>query len=49
MQEKVKRALGNIKDGDLKGVYYPLQGMTKDVQKQLIAGGDTAVFKNFDF
>jgi hypothetical protein len=49
MQEKVKRALSAIKDEDLKGTYYPLQGMTKDVQNQLIKGKNCNVvlFKQF--
>ncbi|KAI6182147.1 Arginine kinase [Aphelenchoides bicaudatus] len=38
MQEKVKRALAAFQDKDLKGTYYPLDGMTKQVQNQLIKG-----------
>jgi len=36
MEQKVRMALQNIKDAELKGVYYPLFGMSKDVQKNLI-------------
>lgn len=49
MQEKVKRALGSFKDGDLKGTYYPLEGMTKKVQDQLVAGKRCEVFEPFNF
>jgi hypothetical protein len=38
IQQRVKRALENVKDKDLKGIYYALNGMTKPVQKQLIEG-----------
>jgi hypothetical protein len=38
MEQKVKEALENIQEKDLKGVYYPLAGMTKEVQNQLIEG-----------
>jgi hypothetical protein len=41
MQEKIKRALNSFQDKDLKGTYYPLLGMTKQVQNQLIKGGLT--------
>lgn len=38
MQSKVKSALESVSDKDLKGTYYPLEGMSKNVQKQLIQG-----------
>lgn len=44
MQQKVKMALEAIKEKDLKGVYYPLAGMTKDVQNQLIEGSFNVYF-----
>lgn len=46
MQQKVKKALETVKDADLKGTYYPLEGMSKDVQNQLIA--DHFLFKEGD-
>jgi protein-arginine kinase len=46
MQEKVKNALSQVKDDDLKGTYYPLQGMKKETQNQLIA--DHFLFKEGD-
>jgi hypothetical protein len=45
MQEKVKRALAAFKE-DLQGMYYPLQGMDKDVQDRLIK--DHFLFKEGD-
>jgi len=45
-KKKVKTALEAVKDKDLKGVYYPLDGMKKEVQKQLIA--DHFLFKEGD-
>jgi hypothetical protein len=44
MQQKVKKALENIKEKDLQGVYYPLAGMTKQVQNQLIEGNFSVSF-----
>lgn len=38
LQQKIKNALEKINDEDLKGTYYPLEGMTKKVQSQLIDG-----------
>ncbi|CAD5205832.1 unnamed protein product [Bursaphelenchus okinawaensis] len=46
MQEKVKKALSNVKDADLKGTYYPLDGMSKETQNQLIK--DHFLFKEGD-
>jgi len=46
MQQKIKRALAHINDKDLHGVYYPLDGMTKKVQQQLI--DDHFLFKEGD-
>lgn len=46
MQQKVRTALEQVKDSDLKGVYYPLQGMKKEVQNQLIT--DHFLFKEGD-
>jgi protein-arginine kinase len=46
MQEKVKKALEQVKDNDLKGTYYPLKGMKKETQNQLIA--DHFLFKEGD-
>uniref|UniRef100_A0AC34QCB5 Arginine kinase n=1 Tax=Panagrolaimus sp. JU765 TaxID=591449 RepID=A0AC34QCB5_9BILA len=46
MQQKVRNALDKVKDADLKGVYYPLKGMTKETQNQLIA--DHFLFKEGD-
>jgi len=46
MQEKVKTALESVKDKDLKGIYYPLDGMSKSTQKQLIE--DHFLFKEGD-
>lgn len=46
MQEKIKKALGDFSDSDLKGTYYPLDGMTKKVQDCLIK--DHFLFKEGD-
>jgi hypothetical protein len=46
MQQKVKTALEGVKDTDLKGTYYPLDGMTKQIQNQLIQ--DHFLFKEGD-
>ena len=46
MEAKVKTALSSVEDKEIKGTYYPLAGMTKDVQKQLIA--DHFLFKEGD-
>ena len=46
MEGKVKKIFENIKDGELQGTYYPLDGMTKEVQTQLIA--DHFLFKEGD-
>lgn len=51
MEERVKKTLETMPDPDLKGTYYPLTGMEKSVQDQLIAdhflvsggGGGTVV------
>ena len=43
---KVKKIFENIPDPELKGTYYPLTGMTKQVQTQLIA--DHFLFKEGD-
>jgi len=45
MEEKVSAALGSL-EGDLKGTYYPLTGMTKEIQQQLI--DDHFLFKEGD-
>uniref|UniRef100_A0A1I8AMB2 arginine kinase n=1 Tax=Steinernema glaseri TaxID=37863 RepID=A0A1I8AMB2_9BILA len=46
MQGKVKKVFEEIKDGELEGTYYPLDGMTKEVQNQLIQ--DHFLFKEGD-
>uniref|UniRef100_A0A914Q4A3 arginine kinase n=1 Tax=Panagrolaimus davidi TaxID=227884 RepID=A0A914Q4A3_9BILA len=46
MQEKVKKALAQVQDADLKGTYYPLEGMKKETQNKLIA--DHFLFKEGD-
>jgi protein-arginine kinase len=46
MEGKVKKIFENITDPELQGTYYPLTGMTKDVQNQLIA--DHFLFKEGD-
>lgn len=46
MEGKVKTALESVEDKEIKGTYYPLTGMTKEVQKQLIA--DHFLFKEGD-
>uniref|UniRef100_A0A0K0FDC1 arginine kinase n=1 Tax=Strongyloides venezuelensis TaxID=75913 RepID=A0A0K0FDC1_STRVS len=46
MEQKVKNALQTFKEGDLKGKYYGLVGMTPADQKQLIA--DHFLFKEGD-
>jgi protein-arginine kinase len=46
MESKVKGTLESLSDGELKGTYYPLTGMTKDVQNQLIK--DHFLFKEGD-
>lgn len=46
MQEKIKIALSDFKENDLKGTYYPLDGMTKEVQDRLIQ--DHFLFKEGD-
>jgi len=46
MEKKVRGALEQVTDAELKGKYYPLDGMTKEVQNQLIA--DHFLFKEGD-
>jgi len=46
MEKKVKTALESMKDKDLKGTYYPLDGMSKSVQDKLIK--DHFLFKEGD-
>jgi protein-arginine kinase len=46
MQGKVKESLETLSDPELNGTYYPLEGMSKDVQTQLIA--DHFLFKEGD-
>ncbi|KAI6179584.1 Arginine kinase [Aphelenchoides besseyi] len=46
MQQKIKNALEKIEDKELAGVYYPLSGMAKEVQQQLIS--DHFLFKSGD-
>jgi len=46
MEEKVKKIFNEINDPELKGTYYPLTGMTKDVQDKLIK--DHFLFKEGD-
>ncbi|XP_063879388.1 arginine kinase Scy p 2.0101 isoform X2 [Scylla paramamosain] len=45
MESKVSSTLSNL-EGELKGTYYPLTGMTKDVQQKLI--DDHFLFKEGD-
>ncbi|CAD6191002.1 unnamed protein product [Caenorhabditis auriculariae] len=46
MEQKVKKAFNSFTDKELQGKYYPLDGMSKDTQKQLIA--DHFLFKEGD-
>lgn len=46
MEQKMKAIFENISDPELQGTYYPLTGMTKDVQNQLIQ--DHFLFKEGD-
>jgi len=46
MEEKVQGIFAALTDEELKGKYYPLTGMTKEVQNQLIA--DHFLFKEGD-
>ncbi len=46
MEKTVRGVFETINDTELKGTYYPLLGMTKDVQKQLI--DDHFLFKEGD-
>uniref|UniRef100_A0A0N4ZXA5 arginine kinase n=1 Tax=Parastrongyloides trichosuri TaxID=131310 RepID=A0A0N4ZXA5_PARTI len=46
MEEKVRKSLETVKDTELKGTYYPLTGMTKETQNQLIK--DHFLFKEGD-
>lgn len=46
MEEKVKKIFDGITDDELKGTYYPLTGMSKEVQDKLIA--DHFLFKEGD-
>jgi len=46
MEGKVKKIFEHITDSELQGTYYPLAGMTKEVQNQLIA--DHFLFKEGD-
>jgi len=46
MEGKVKKIFETITDSELQGNYYPLTGMTKEVQNQLIA--DHFLFKEGD-
>ncbi|XGW35587.1 hypothetical protein V3C99_019083 [Haemonchus contortus] len=46
MEAKVKKIFENISDPELQGTYYPLDGMTKEVQNQLIK--DHFLFKEGD-
>jgi len=46
MEGKVKKVFETITDPELQGTYYPLKGMTKEVQNQLIA--DHFLFKEGD-
>lgn len=43
---KIKNALASIKDEELKGIYYKLDGMTNSVQQQLT--NDHFLFKECD-
>ncbi|VDN37892.1 unnamed protein product, partial [Gongylonema pulchrum] len=46
MEAKMQKVLSEVTDPELKGTYYPLTGMTKEVQKQLIE--DHFLFKEGD-
>jgi len=46
MEGKVKKIFETINDAELQGTYYPLTGMTKEVQNQLIT--DHFLFKEGD-
>jgi len=46
MEGTVKKIFENITDSELQGTYYPLTGMTKEVQSELIA--DHFLFKEGD-
>ncbi|CAI4228646.1 unnamed protein product [Auanema sp. JU1783] len=46
MEATVKKVFDNITDSELEGSYYPLDGMTKEVQNQLIK--DHFLFKEGD-
>ncbi|KHN76773.1 putative arginine kinase F46H5.3 [Toxocara canis] len=46
MENKVQKIFAELTDEELKGHYYPLTGMTKEVQKQLIQ--DHFLFKEGD-
>uniref|UniRef100_A0A915HUL1 arginine kinase n=1 Tax=Romanomermis culicivorax TaxID=13658 RepID=A0A915HUL1_ROMCU len=46
MEQKMISLFGGIKDPDLQGTYYPLTGMTKEVQNELIK--DHFLFKEGD-
>jgi len=46
MEGKVKKIFNELQDPELAGNYYPLDGMTKDIQTQLIA--DHFLFKEGD-
>lgn len=46
MEQKVKKIFDNISEAELQGTYYPLDGMTKDIQTQLIK--DHFLFKEGD-
>jgi len=46
MEKKIKAALSTITDKDLKGTYYPLDGMSKETQDKLIK--DHFLFKEGD-
>jgi protein-arginine kinase len=46
MEQMMQKIFGEVKDEELAGTYYPLQGMTKDTQKLLI--DDHFLFKEGD-
>jgi hypothetical protein len=46
METKVQGVFGKLTEGELQGTYYPLTGMSKEVQTQLIA--DHFLFKEGD-
>ena len=46
MEQKCKHAFETFKDPELKGKYYPLLGMDKNIQNQLIK--DHFLFKDND-